>query len=467
MAKNKTKKNSLQHQRQATLERINRQNKEYMKGLEGFLDQLNLKQHFNLLSTKCIKDLETYRISSLRMIPSEQKDNSAAKEEWLMKFFKAIIERNGHVSYNNGCTISYKEYFIYMVSLSIAINKRLNEKNDERLRNAFGELLAFVEEKHTDIVNDMHNKFKALSVCLSDPIDGYFQFSDFDFINKNNENRKATDSLFTSIYMKYKRTAPPCRHIVIEGKKREVIEMAHISWLGELTWCTLAPSLLKKNGEAPIPIFIQKHAIHRIWERLDILFNEMHYFVAAQSIIDAKKIKQVGPNRYMIPTHFNNQKLGYMVANYVDNILVVTTFLFITQEGTPEGILLSKLTGFKKLDKSFLCIDKLSTFIKSDIASKPELVKILQDANLGHLVDLHVEIGYACKKQFNNTNDPSFILEYIKKKKEEEQLSLTEQQELEEVAEMELTPIPSLLEEQPMLLPVVDQQAHVIEQQHG
>ena len=96
MAKNKTKKNSLQHQRQATLERINRQNKEYMKGLEGFLDQLNLKQHFNLLSTKCIKDLETYRISSLRMIPSEQKDNSAAKlvEGTGLKFQEASILAN-------------------------------------------------------------------------------------------------------------------------------------------------------------------------------------------------------------------------------------------------------------------------------------------------------------------------------------------------------------------------------------
>jgi len=128
-------------------------------------------------------------------------------------------------------------------------------------------------------------------------------------------------------------------------------------------------------------------------------------------------------------------------------------------------MLLNKLTGFKKLDKKYLCIDKLSTFINSDIASKPELVKLLEDAKLGHLVDLYEEIKCVCLDREASLHDPSFILEYIQKKQEEEQLSLTEQQEIEQAEEVSLTPIPIQMEEQPMLLPLASQQAQVTGQQ--
>ncbi|WP_320052505.1 hypothetical protein [uncultured Acetobacteroides sp.] len=465
MAKNKKKKSGAQQPKFTAKDIIQNQENEYRKGLTEFLQRIDLLEPFNRLPPITINTLIKVRISSVRIEPIGKDKLNKEDSEYVKSYLSHILQMEHKTRYPNGAALTNKEFAIYLMTLHLHISSYLEKSNDEEARKAFSEMISYIEEQRDSVFGTLQYHINFSSSWMSNPIDGYVEYESVDFDVKDDDKRTVYDSWCSPVIFRYKTIAPRKQHVVIDGKKREVFEMAYASFEGELRWCAIPPKLLKKEGEAPVRLFIQKHALNRMNERLDYILNEMQYFFSAKSVVETTKVKHIGDDRYLIPVVFYGRKLGYLVANYVDSILVVTTFLFITQEGTPEGMLLNKLTGFKKLDKKYLCIDKLSTFINSDIASKPELVKLLEDANLGHLVDLYEEIKCVCLDQEENLHDPSFIMEYIQKKQEEEQLSLTEQQEQKEAEEEMLTPIPNLVEELPMLLPLASKQAQVTGQQ--
>lgn len=464
MARNKKKKSSVQQQKLTTKEIFKKQENEYRKGLIEFLKRMDLFQHLSLLPDEAINSIIHSRISSVRIEPSGKKGFDKDDDDYVKGYLKKVLMENTPTPYPNGEDITFREYLIYFVTLAIHVELYVDQNDDEKVKKAFGEMISFVKDNFQVFLGHIQFHMNFSSLWMSNPIDGYINYEIVKFDTRDDKQRTHSDSYCTPAVFYYKLYDSNKKSVSINGKRREVYEMAHISLDGDFTWCTIHPSCLKKSGDAPIRVFIQRHALNRMEERLDIISHEMQLVYVSKSVVEAKKVKQNGEDSYLIPAFFYNQKLGYLVAHYVDSILVVTTFLFITQEGTPEGMLLNKLTGFKKLDKSHLCIDKLSTFVNSDIASKPELAKLLQDANLGHLVDISQKIDWICKRQGRERLDPSFIMEYIQKKQEEEQLSLTEQQEIEQVEEVSLTPIPIQMDEQPMLLPLENQQAQVTSQ---
>ncbi len=61
----------------------------------------------------------------------------------------------------------------------------------------------------------------------------------------------------------------------------------------------------------------------------------------------------------------------------------------MTNGGTPEGKKLCEICGLGRLDREFLAIDKLSTFMATDIKSDKELEKLFIEAGCECLVRLH------------------------------------------------------------------------------
>jgi hypothetical protein len=102
----------------------------------------------------------------------------------------------------------------------------------------------------------------------------------------------------------------------------------------------------------------------------------------------------------------NEIKVGYLVADLKDDKLIIRTFLFLTQNGTPEGNKLVELYGLGKLDKSFLAMDKLSTFLTTDMCSDSNLSEIFQQAGCQYLLDIYdnkkiKDMSYDHIKEFN------------------------------------------------------------------
>ena len=114
----------------------------------------------------------------------------------------------------------------------------------------------------------------------------------------------------------------------------------------------------------------------------------------------------------LIEYRISEIKAGYFRIEVVDKIIVVKTFLFLTQSGTPEGDLLGKNTGLNMLDKKYLAIDKLSTFMSSDIDKNEQINKIFSDAGCQSLLELYDKIDQLCTKRSNQSMS-MLMLDYL------------------------------------------------------
>jgi len=178
----------------------------------------------------------------------------------------------------------------------------------------------------------------------------------------------------------------------------------------------IKPSLLgvrSKDAETPVNVYIQNHAKQRLKERIDCLKPKYLMPMLHLSLLEPKVIP-TAKNRALIELRLLNTKVGYLVAEYIDGAVLIHTFLFITNNGTPEGIKLYELTGLGKLDKKYLNLDKLSTFIKSDIAQNNELRSILKDAGCECLLNMEASVIEVAANHAYNSNTER-ILNYLKK----------------------------------------------------
>lgn len=83
------------------------------------------------------------------------------------------------------------------------------------------------------------------------------------------------------------------------------------------------------------------------------------------------------------------------MADIIDEKIVLRTFLFLTNNGTPEGEKLHEHTGIMKEDKMYLTIDKFSSFIHSDIKYNDHIKDIFIKAGCQSLFEVDKEVYLA------------------------------------------------------------------------
>ena len=160
---------------------------------------------------------------------------------------------------------------------------------------------------------------------------------------------------------------------------------------------TITPERLGLTGlmrKFPLKIFIQKHALERIEERLGKFFRMFHYQYIVAAVISSPVIPADEKNSFLIALTNVKARLGYLRADVIGDKLVIRTFLFLTNNGTPEGKKLNHLIGLQKADKKYLGIDKLSTFILSDIKKDEKLKALFCEAGCGDLFKLNKNLLY-------------------------------------------------------------------------
>ena len=175
----------------------------------------------------------------------------------------------------------------------------------------------------------------------------------------------------------------------IEGNKRTIFKLFFNS-RKELLPFTITPDKLGIKGVMqafPLQVFIQRHAIIRMKERLSEQFVHACYLNVFYAMA-SEPIPLNNKRSFLFPLTFGKAKLGYLKADIIGDKLVIRTFLFISNNGTPEGKKLQELFGLQKADKKYLGIDKLSTFILSDIKENKQLKKLFDEAGCGDLFKL-------------------------------------------------------------------------------
>jgi len=179
-------------------------------------------------------------------------------------------------------------------------------------------------------------------------------------------------------------------------------------------WLTLAPAAwgsTAENAEQNLDVYIQSHAINRMQERIDGLPIQMCILNLYISIASNPKVL-VRDKDFLIEYKIDGLKIGYVVASLHKKIIVIRTFLFLTYNGTPEGRKLSEITGLGKLDKKYLSIDKLSTFLSSDIRGNPLVADIFSRAGCADLLQAE-----KIKQKINTNTESTFssdlLLKYL------------------------------------------------------
>ena len=202
--------------------------------------------------------------------------------------------------------------------------------------------------------------------------------------------------------------------VEVEGNARPAIRVGWAFAFVGAEWLSLKPSVLGFNSpfaEIPLKVYIQSHAINRLLERIDCFWSGNIQFNMYCSLA-APIIAHDTNNNLLIEFRIFDTKAGYFRADIIDGIILIRTFLFITNNGTPEGQLLEKNTGLQKLDKKYLAIDKLSTFMTSDIDKNDEVQRIFKTSGCQCLLDLYEKMKPLVTKHANGF-DNELILKYI------------------------------------------------------
>lgn len=179
----------------------------------------------------------------------------------------------------------------------------------------------------------------------------------------------------------------------IDGRKRTIYRIC-MNMKQELIPLTIAAGQLGIEGvmqKFRIKVFIQQHTLNRIEERLGKRFLYLSYFHVLLASL-SQNIVAAGNNTYLFPLVHGDDKLGYFKGDLIGDKLVIRTFLFLTNNGTPEGRKLQKLFGLQKADKKYLGIDKLSTFVLSDIKENEQLKALFSEAGCGTLLNINKSV---------------------------------------------------------------------------
>jgi hypothetical protein len=143
------------------------------------------------------------------------------------------------------------------------------------------------------------------------------------------------------------------------------------------------------NPDKVWDLYIQGHALQRLYERLD---HEDSYEVQMDLLFSLMKprVHIMDYKKRMIEYRImEDKKVGYLVSEVVDDVVVIRTFLLLTHNHTPEGEKLKELLNTTKTDMKYWAIDRMSTFIASDISRNEALKSRFIEAGCGDLFDIN------------------------------------------------------------------------------
>jgi len=243
------------------------------------------------------------------------------------------------------------------------------------LIDAFGELKSPLQ-----LLYDMYDNILAMMNVIGDEM-----FSLKTYFERRNH---PVIGLFHIVKVKHHR--PVRRSISIDGKRRPVVQFGWPISNGGIWYFTIKSDELEKiyKGEKKkLEVYIQSHAIKRFEERTKPLsLIACRLFMA--NLFRNFHVAHLKDGKILLPLRYGHVKIGYFVADLIDEKVIIKTFLFITHQSTPEGHLLEKLSGLGKMDISYWHFDSVSSFLSNAPEEDSLIRKIMLEAGIDQLFDL-------------------------------------------------------------------------------
>lgn len=386
------------------LEKISRaqHRNKFFKKIEYICNLVAGNKTFSLIPPSELDKIYTLRFLSPKIFAASNEKVDNETVEYAIYLISNALKQDEVLITNKNHAITLHDHITVGLSLMLYLlgSKKNTFPKVEELRNKMKDLIPLTEGINIANIrmSDINQAFGNITSDLSK------QMFWLDYqIAQATEYRFSQQNLI-EIHTVF----PERKQLTIDGVTRPVTAVG---------WCLsnfgfdkifLKPSKLGVKGQfahIPLNVFIQNHAFIRLRERLDNVLIGFVHFCLYYSLKFPKVIKDKNGS-ILIEFNFFGIKAGYLVVEIIQGIILVRTFLFLTQNGTPEGDKLEEICGIGKLDKKYLAIDKLSAFMTSGIGINEELNQIFKKAGCDELLLLYDKFNKLLLKDTQqNTSD--------------------------------------------------------------
>lgn len=284
--------------------------------------------------------------------------------------------------------LSYREWFCFVTPVAENLNLlvEIEEKDPQLSKEAFWPELLKLEQELRLCADQSAKVWKAALLRLLVLLFNHSRFDEsiWGFRVETEVTKRCKNISHVHLHT----TKPAKCMIAVEGKPRPafpfMIFMAPPSAV-ELTW--RREDLGLSEGPERIPVYLQKHALEQLARRIPGMTNVL----IACTLLQAKFVRQ-SQDSFLVEVRCGAYKLGYFAGRIVGDKILLTTFLFLTMQGTPESDLLYHKLRLTRRDIEFLHLDELSLFGSREIRADRQLSQILQECGCGHLLEIHESV---------------------------------------------------------------------------
>lgn len=362
-------------------------------------ESISIKKDFSKLQRSLKEQVISRRYPSFRIELSDELKNDS-ESILVAKEVDDCIKQLTFVLKPFNTTIKINDYFSVAVSVAHCFKNCEELSSLENIKTATSLLLS--EENIAAVIKCLYQNIDAVLI-EHNKMDRFFFWASIECNTLPNGKPIRLIRIHRQQCMS--------KSFFVDGQQRIAYKCGQCFMPYGIKWAGLDNKNVGLTGlEKNIPVYIQSHALERLYERIDCFENSksLIYDYLWCSILNAKVVKSTN-GKYLIEYWFNCHKLGYLVTTINDGVAIVRTFLFITMDGTPEGLLLHKKLGIRRDDKEYLHLDKLRTYLMTDIQEDTELRNVFEECGCGHLFKVVKEDAVICR----TTGDAKDIRKYL------------------------------------------------------
>jgi len=387
-----------------------KEKKEYIAQMCKIINMLGGEGTFALFPQQLIENSYQLRILPLKMVVNNRDEISEKDQRRFWKSMKNLLKMKQNYFSFNGMEFDTEWFICAGLNIVNLVDYSNNYRADEPWS------IELLKRINPDIKEELFEKsYLALYDVASFLYFWFYRFDDSQFWFNFDLKKLHEDSKHLQNVVEVNAEAVEPRYFTIGTNKRPAYKIGWPQTQTGINYIEISPSLFGSefDGQESVAVYIQTHALNRMEERLDSLnLQELISSVYASLLRPVAVRKE--KCRILLSFRILETKMGYFTAQYIDGAVLIHTFLFITNNGTPEGEKLNELTGLGKLDKKYLTIDKLSTFINSDISTNKKLKDLFIKAGCNCLLEIDEAVKAVAKKQQEMAISDQ-ILKYIER----------------------------------------------------
>lgn len=404
MAQRKKKANGYQRQKLAKAHHKN----EFFRKLKHIINSICGEDVYSQIPPFVLGNLYNARTHSLKIVVADGNnvpDEIVNEAKWVLS---AYTKKEKIAIIPNGFEITLDEFYTIALTIRYLYNNvdSVNLPYAVRLRTGLQDFVTNIENTYLQADIQLYEILCAFGLGFCDVGNSLYWF--------NHEIKCTPDFVGLQNILNIFSHETESTRVEINEHPRPIKRVGWAFAFTGLDWITLKPSVFKIKSpfpDIPINVYIQSHALQRLSERIDCFQTGVVQYYMFLSLRDTKVFYDLHHN-ILVEFRISNTKAGYFRVDMVEGMIVIRTFLFVTNSGTPEGQKLEQNTGLQKLDKKYLAIDKLSTFMTSDIGNNQEVRNIFVAAGCKCLIDLYEEMNPLVTKR-SKQFDVNLMLKYL------------------------------------------------------